>query len=572
MIALCAQAHAAGDPSAADAVWEAGVAAVGWGATDGRRPRRARPAALLARPTPSWRIAQGLRHRRLIAADTVRPRVQADDRRQTKSKYTADRHDPGRLRGRDGHAPALHDRHGARAPAPSPPPRSCCRRSASRSGRSSRSTRHALAGRRRRSTTSRTTPTSPRSITIVAGIGEAGKTTVYVRKRNPKIDTDKRRRVQPVRRDLDALHAPRLPGALRRRPPSASSARATAASTTSGQASTAARRSARSTASTRACATAASRSARASRSTRSCERFSPRDPGEPLDGIGQYLYPSRPTIRKMPGDLDRCPSSSSPRPVPKLQPPPPRRPRATASRAARRRQGGRDHRRRLGRRAHVAVGRRALDDVPQGPEGDQLVLHAGLGDDVRLPHPGGDRRLPGDVLRPVADRRAYESMRYITNEVFLGEFVRGMHKWGSTVMVILVFLHMGAHVLLRRLQVPARAELDHRRRPADPDDDDVVHGLPAAVRPALLLGDDRRREHQRHRPARRPVPERLPARRAGVRRDHAVALLRDPHAARPGPDRRADRRAPLPRRQARHDRAAVAEGRGRRQSCVEERT
>ena len=37
---------------------------------------------------------------------------------------------------------------------------------------------------------------------------------------------------------------------------------------------------------------------------------------------------------------------------------------------------------------------------------------------------------------------AYESARYITNEVFLGEFVRGMHKWGSSVMVILVFLHM----------------------------------------------------------------------------------------------------------------------------------
>jgi Rieske Fe-S protein len=30
-------------------------------------------------------------------------------------------------------------------------------------------------------------------------------------------------------------------------------------------------------------------------------RFSPRDPGEPLDGVGQYLYPSRPTIRKIPG-------------------------------------------------------------------------------------------------------------------------------------------------------------------------------------------------------------------------------------------------------------------------------
>src|SRR3954463_15574471 len=38
--------------------------------------------------------------------------------------------------------------------------------------------------------------------------------------------------------------------------------------------------------------------------------------------------------------------------------------------------------------------------------------------------------------------RAYESARYITNDVFLGELVRGMHKWGSTMMVILIFLHM----------------------------------------------------------------------------------------------------------------------------------
>jgi quinol-cytochrome oxidoreductase complex cytochrome b subunit len=37
---------------------------------------------------------------------------------------------------------------------------------------------------------------------------------------------------------------------------------------------------------------------------------------------------------------------------------------------------------------------------------------------------------------------AYESIRHVTNEVWLGEFVRGMHKWGSTVMVILIFLHM----------------------------------------------------------------------------------------------------------------------------------
>jgi menaquinol-cytochrome c reductase cytochrome b subunit len=45
--------------------------------------------------------------------------------------------------------------------------------------------------------------------------------------------------------------------------------------------------------------------------------------------------------------------------------------------------------------------------------------------------------------RPDASGGAYESIRYVTNDVFLGQFVRGMHKWGSSVMVILVFLHMG---------------------------------------------------------------------------------------------------------------------------------
>jgi menaquinol-cytochrome c reductase cytochrome b subunit len=39
-------------------------------------------------------------------------------------------------------------------------------------------------------------------------------------------------------------------------------------------------------------------------------------------------------------------------------------------------------------------------------------------------------------------QRAYESAQHITNEVFLGELVRGMHRWGATVMVVLIFLHM----------------------------------------------------------------------------------------------------------------------------------
>jgi menaquinol-cytochrome c reductase cytochrome b subunit len=44
--------------------------------------------------------------------------------------------------------------------------------------------------------------------------------------------------------------------------------------------------------------------------------------------------------------------------------------------------------------------------------------------------------------QPDASGGAYESVRHINDEVFLGELVHGMHKWGSSVMVILVFLHM----------------------------------------------------------------------------------------------------------------------------------
>ena len=39
--------------------------------------------------------------------------------------------------------------------------------------------------------------------------------------------------------------------------------------------------------------------------------------------------------------------------------------------------------------------------------------------------------------------QAYESMRHVNNDVFLGHFVHGMHRWGATMMVILIFLHMG---------------------------------------------------------------------------------------------------------------------------------
>jgi quinol-cytochrome oxidoreductase complex cytochrome b subunit len=37
---------------------------------------------------------------------------------------------------------------------------------------------------------------------------------------------------------------------------------------------------------------------------------------------------------------------------------------------------------------------------------------------------------------------AYESIRHINDNVWLGQFVHAMHKWGASVMIILIFLHM----------------------------------------------------------------------------------------------------------------------------------
>jgi menaquinol-cytochrome c reductase cytochrome b subunit len=56
--------------------------------------------------------------------------------------------------------------------------------------------------------------------------------------------------------------------------------------------------------------------------------------------------------------------------------------------------------------------------------------------------------------RPDASGGAYESIRSINDDVFLGQLVRGMHKWGASVMIILVFLHMGRVFLYGAYKYP----------------------------------------------------------------------------------------------------------------------
>jgi Rieske Fe-S protein len=141
----------------------------------------------------------------------------------------------------------------------------------------------------------------PKVFTENPGIGEAGKTTVYLRRRNPEIDTEKLpegfeaesvvaistrcmhlgcpvRFVQAAERFICPCHGGvyNFRGEVDGGPPVRPLDRFYTR-VRNGQVEVGPRFSVNS----------------------ELERFSPRDPGEPLDGIGQYLYPSRPSIRKL---------------------------------------------------------------------------------------------------------------------------------------------------------------------------------------------------------------------------------------------------------------------------------
>ena len=140
----------------------------------------------------------------------------------------------------------------------------------------------------------------PRTITLVEGIGDAGKSTVYIRKYNPQLDTEPRDEYNnyiaistlcmhlgcPVRftaaaqRFICPCHGGvyDIVGKVSGGPPVRPLDRFY----------------------TQLEGDAVVIGPRFSVNSE-LQRFSPRDPGEPLDGVGQYLYPSRPSMRKIPG-------------------------------------------------------------------------------------------------------------------------------------------------------------------------------------------------------------------------------------------------------------------------------
>src|SRR3989442_5821970 len=51
---------------------------------------------------------------------------------------------------------------------------------------------------------------------------------------------------------------------------------------------------------------------------------------------------------------------------------------------------------------------------------------------------------PDPTIDPVTKLPvAYESMQHITNDLWAGWLVRGMHRWGGSGFIILLFMHIG---------------------------------------------------------------------------------------------------------------------------------
>ena len=62
---------------------------------------------------------------------------------------------------------------------------------------------------------------------------------------------------------------------------------------------------------------------------------------------------------------------------------------------------------------------------------------------------------PSSAIDPLTGKPiAYSSIEAITNELTLGWLVRGMHRWGASVFIILLFLHMGRVFLFGAYKYP----------------------------------------------------------------------------------------------------------------------
>ena len=162
-----------------------------------------------------------------------------------------------------------------------------------------------------------------------------------------------------------------------------------------------------------------------------------------------------------------------------------------------------------------------------------------------------------------APAEAYESIQHITNDLTLGWLVRGMHRWGASVFIILLFLHMGRVFLFGAYKYPRELNWLIGVLLLTLGAGGGPHRLPAPVGPDGVLGDRRRDQHQRNAPIVGPYLGEFLRGGAEIGNDTLARFYSMHMLADPGRLIRAHRAAPLSRRAPRDHPAAVVEG-GRR--------
>ncbi len=55
---------------------------------------------------------------------------------------------------------------------------------------------------------------------------------------------------------------------------------------------------------------------------------------------------------------------------------------------------------------------------------------------------------------------AYNSLRYIVNDVAFGRMIRGLHHWGASMIIVMAVLHMAQVFPIRRIQEATRGDVD----------------------------------------------------------------------------------------------------------------
>ena len=76
---------------------------------------------------------------------------------------------------------------------------------------------------------------------------------------------------------------------------------------------------------------------------------------------------------------------------------------------------------------------------------------------------------------------AHASVKYLQNEVAFGQIVRGMHHWGASVAIVMLFLHTLRVFFTGAYKHPAGVQLGDRHPALFCDVGARLHRLPAAV-------------------------------------------------------------------------------------------